>query len=61
MMRLLESTKWVIDKGKNSKNVPKILVEVVLMHCNLVKNDYQQASEVLFTFVQNKFGQWIFH
>ena len=56
-MRLLESTKQVIDKGKNSKNVPKIVVEVVLMHCNLVKNDYQQASEVLFTFVQNKFGQ----
>ena len=55
-MRLLESTKRVIDKGKNSKNVPKILVEVVLMHCNLVKNDYQQASKVLFTFVQNKFG-----
>ena len=35
-------------------------VEVVLMHCNLVSNSYQQASKVLFTFVPNKqFGQLI--
>ena len=35
-------------------------VEVVLMHCNLVNNSYQQASKVLFTFVPNKqFGQLI--
>ena len=28
------------------------------MHCNLVKNDYQHASKVLFSFVPNKkFGQ----
>ena len=34
--------------------------EVVLVHCNLVNNDYQQASKVLFTFVPNKqFGQLI--
>ena len=33
-------------------------VEVVLVHCNLVNNNYQQASKVLFTFVPNKhFGQ----
>ena len=29
-------------------------VEVVLVHCNLVNNDYQQASKVLVTFVSNK-------
>ena len=29
-------------------------VEVVLVHCNLVNNNYQQASKVLFTFVPNK-------
>ena len=30
------------------------------MHCNLVKNDYQHTSKVLFTFVPNKeFGQLI--
>ena len=35
-------------------------VEVVLIHCHLVNNSYQQASEVLFTFVPNKlFGQLI--
>ena len=41
--------------------MPKIeSVEVVLMHCNLVNNSYQQASKVLFTFAPNKqFGQLI--
>ena len=35
-------------------------VEVVLVHCNLVKNDYQYTSKVLFSFVPNKqFGQII--
>ena len=30
------------------------------MHCNLVKNDYQHTSKVLFSFVPNKqFGQLI--
>ena len=30
------------------------------MHCNLVKNDYQHTSKVLFSFVLNKqFGQLI--
>ena len=46
---------------KNGENVPKSeSVEVVLMHCNLVKNDYQHSSKVLFTFVPNReFGQLI--
>ena len=58
-MKLLGNTKNVVDKDKNSENVPKLeSVEVVLEHCNLVKNDYQHASKVLFTFVLNKkFGQ----
>ena len=58
-MKLLGSTKNVVDKDKNSENVPKLeSVEVVLVHCNLVKNDYQHASKVLFSFVPNKpFGQ----
>ena len=60
-MKLLGSTKKVVDKDKNSENVPKLeIVVVVLMHCNLVKNDYQHTSKVLFTFVLNKkFGQLI--
>ena len=58
-MKLLGSTKKVVDKDKNGENVPKLeSVEVVLIHCNLVKNDYQHTLKVLFTFVPNKkFGQ----
>ena len=50
-----------VDKDKNDKNIPKLeSVEVVSVHCNLIKNDYQHASNVLFTFVPNKqFGQLI--
>ena len=51
-MKLLGSTKKVVDKDKNGENVPKLeSVEVILVHCNLVKNDYQHTSKVLFTFV----------
>ena len=40
-MRLLGSTKKDVDANKNSENVPKLeSVEVVLVQCNLVKNDY---------------------
>ena len=54
-MKVLGSPKQVIYKYKNSENVPKLeSVEVVLMHCNVVNNDYQQASKVIFTFVPNK-------
>ena len=43
-MKLLGSTKKDVDSDKNSENVPKLeSVEVVLVHCNLVKNDYQHS------------------
>ena len=60
-MKLLGSTKDVIDADKNSENVPRLEnVEVVLVHCNLVNNSYQQHSRVLFNFVPNKqYGQLI--
>ena len=60
-MQLLGSLKKVLDKNKNGELVPKVeTVEVVLVHCNLVNNNYQQVSKVLFTFVPNKqFGQLI--
>ena len=60
-MKLLRSTKVIIDTDKNSENVPRLEnVEVVLVHCNLVNNAYQQHSRVLFTFVPNKQnGQFI--
>ena len=58
-MKLFGNTKKVVDKDKNGENVPKLeSVEVVLVHWNLVKNDYQHASKVLFTFIPNKeFGK----
>ena len=50
-----------MDQNKDGEIVPRLeTVEVVLVHCNLVNNNYQQASKVLFTFVPNKqFGQLI--
>ena len=60
-MRLLGSSTDTIDGDKNSELVPKLeSVDLVLVHCNLVNNSYQQASKVLFTFVTNKkYGQLI--
>ena len=46
-MILLGSTKKDVDAYKNSENVSKLeSVEVVLVHCSLVKNDYQHTSKV---------------
>ena len=54
-MKLLGSTKNKITKDKNSENVPHLeITEVVLVHCNIVNNDYQQNSRALYTFVPNK-------
>ena len=47
-MKLLGSSKNFIDKNKNGEIVPRLeTVEVVLAHCYLVNNNYQQASKVL--------------
>ena len=54
-MKLLGSTENKITKDKNGDNVPHLeITEVVLVHCNIVNNDYQQDSRVLYTFVPNK-------
>ena len=60
-MKLLESSTDTLDGDKNSELVPKLeSVDLVLVHCNLVNNSYQQASKVLLTFVPNKkYGQLI--
>ena len=60
-MKLLGSTKIDVYKGKYGENVPKLdSVELFLVHCNLVKNDFQYTSKALFTFAPNKqFGQLI--
>ena len=52
-MKLLGSTKNKINKNENGKNVLHLeITEVVLVHCNIVNNGYQQDSRVLYTFVQ---------
>ena len=52
-MKLLGSTK--ISKNENGDNVPYLEVtEVVLMHCNIINNSYQQKSRFLQIFVPNK-------
>ena len=58
-MKLLGNTKSKINKDKNGENVPQLeITEVVLIHCNIAKNDYQQDSRVLYTFVPNtSFGE----
>ena len=54
-MKLLGSTENRINKDKNGENVPHLeITEVALVHCNIVNNDYQQDSRVLYTFVPNK-------
>ena len=54
-MKLLGSTVSKINKNKNGENVLHLdVVEIVLVHCNLVDNDYQQNSRILYTFVPNK-------
>ena len=54
-MKLLGSTESKISKDKNGENVPHLeVVELVLVHCNLVNNDYQQDSRILYTFVPSK-------
>ena len=60
-MKCFGSAKKYVDKDKDREIVPKSeSVEVDLVRCNLVKNDYQHISKVLFSFVRNKqFAQLI--
>ena len=54
-MKLLGSIENKITKDKNSENVLHLeVVELVLVHWNLVNNNYQQHSRILYTFVPNK-------
>ena len=58
-MKLLGSTKSKIPKDKNGVNIPYLeIIEIVLIHGNVVNNSYQQNSRILHTFIPNKsFGQ----
>ena len=54
-MKLLGSAKSKISKDKNGENVPYLeITEVILVHFNMINNDYQQDSRVLYTFVPIK-------
>ena len=53
-MKLLGSTESKITKDKNEDVTHLKIVELVLVHSNLVNNDYQQDSRILYTFVPNK-------
>ena len=54
-MKLFGSFENKITKDKNGENVSHLeITEVVSVHCNIVNNDYQQDSRVLYTFVPNK-------
>ena len=54
-MKLLGSAESKITTDKNCENVPRLeVVELVLVHCNLVDNDYQQDSRILYAFVPTK-------
>ena len=54
-MKLLGSTESKITKDKNGENIPHLeIVELVLVHCNLVNNDYQHDSRILYAFVPGK-------
>ena len=54
-MKLPGSTESKMTKDKNGENVPHLdITEVVLVHCNIVNNDYQQDLRVLYIFVPNK-------
>ena len=58
-MKLLGSTESKIARDENCENVPYLeITEVLLVYYNIVNNNYQQNSKVLYTFVPNKpFGQ----
>ena len=58
-MKLLGCTKSKIAKNENGENLPYLeITEVVLAHCKIVINNYQQNSRVLHTFVpKGSFGK----
>ena len=56
-LKLFGSTKKLIDKKKNVLSLE--VVKLVLVQCNLVDNQYQQKSEVLYTFTPNKFYAYL--
>ena len=60
MICTIGNTKGLIDKTNNGEKVPSLeVVEAVLVQCNLVDNQCQQKSEILYTFTPNKFCAYL--
>ena len=54
-MKLLGNTESKITQNKNGENVSHLqIIKLVLIHCHLVNNNYQQNSRILYTFVPDK-------
>ena len=54
-MKLFGSTKSKITKNENGENVSNLeSTEALLVHLNIVNNNHQQNSRILYTFVPNK-------
>ena len=54
-MKLRRSTKSKITNDEKGENMPHIeITEVLLVHCNIANNDYQQCLRLLYTFIPNK-------
>ena len=54
-VKLTGSTKSKITENENDENIPNLeITEIVLIHCNIIDNNYQRNSRVLYTFVPNK-------
>ena len=54
-MKFLGRTETKITREKNGENVPPLeVVELLLIHCNIVDNSYHQNSRILYTFVPTK-------
>ena len=50
-MKLFGSTKWLIEKKREKVQI-LVVLEVVLVQRNLVDNQYQRNSKVLYTFAK---------
>ena len=53
LMKLLGSTKNKVTVDENVENVAHLeITKVILVHCNLVNNNYQRNSRVLYAFIK---------
>ena len=61
-MKLLGSTESKITKDKNGENIPDLEIDkLVLIHCNLVNNNYQQNYQIIYTIFPNLIVYKKFH